>query len=97
MKPVLTDTARDNLAEIYDYHAAYTLESADKVFDEITDFLFSILPENPQIGVEHNADTSVRKFTLNKRYNIYYTVGTDRVTVIYIIDVRRYLNIELLG
>jgi len=96
MQVYLTRNAHTNLATIFDYHVDYRLLYANKFYDEIVDFIFSMLSSHPEIGVLYNDTKSLRKLVYNKRYNIYYTIKDDIVHVLYIIDGKLYLNVELL-
>ena len=90
-----TQNAHSNLATIYDYHVDYSLPYADKFYAEITAYIAETLVRFPEIGVMYNQEKNLRKLVFNKRYNTYYIIQNGIVYVLYIIDAKLYLNMEL--
>jgi len=81
MRVFLTEHAEENLWQIYRYHADYNI--------------FSALSQHPELGAVYNETINLRRMIYAKRYNIYYVLRDDALYIIYILDGRMLLNVEL--
>lgn len=95
MKVYITETARENLGEIHAWHADYDPEYADAYHRQLIDFLLTTLADNPKIGRLYNAKRGVRRMVFDGRFNIYYQVEDDMLSVLFIISGRMMLNTDL--
>ncbi len=94
MKVILTETAEENLWQIYSYHADYDAAYADSFQIELSDFIFSTLSGQPKMGTLYNETQSIYRMVYDARYNIYYVIR-DALYIVYILDGRMLLNMEL--
>lgn len=95
MKVHFTQNAHSNLASIFDYHVDYSLQYADKFYDDITAYISEALTQFPEIGVMYNDTKTLRRLVYKKGYNAYYVIRNSTVYILYIIDAKLYLNMEL--
>jgi plasmid stabilization system protein ParE len=94
MKVILTENAEENLWQIYNYHADYSEDYADQFQATISDFISSTLAGQPKMGTLYNPEQEVYRIVYDRRYNIYYVIQ-DALYIVYILDGRILLNIEL--
>lgn len=94
MKVILTENAEENLWHIYRYHADYGSNYADQFQMELSDFIFSTLSRQPQMGTLYNPVQKVYRMVYDGRYNIYYVIR-DALYIVYVLDGRMLLNVEL--
>lgn len=94
MKVILTETAEENLWQIYRYHAEYDIDYADSFQSKLSDFLFSILSSQPEMGTLYNPAQHVYRLVYDGRYNVYYVIR-DALYIVYVLDGRMMLNVEL--
>jgi len=95
MRVFLTEHAEENLWQIYRYHADYSESYAESFQAELTDYIFSALSQHPELGAVYNEAINLRRMVYAKRYNIYYVLRDDALYIIYILDGRMLLNVEL--
>jgi len=95
MKVVITKTASDSLWPIYLYHLEYSQAHADQFQHEIDRFIVDNLQANPLLGHIYHEDRGIRRLIFQKRYNIYYTVRSDSVFVLFVFDGRMDINSQL--
>ncbi len=94
MSVFITKNAEANLQLIYEYHAEYSVQYADKFHDDILAFVIKNLSEFPEMGIVHNAEQATRRLVFGN-YNIYYLNQSSATYVLYIIDGRMNLNEQL--
>ncbi|MBL1430897.1 MAG: type II toxin-antitoxin system RelE/ParE family toxin [Robiginitomaculum sp.] len=95
MKIFLTENAEDNLWDIYKYHADYSHAYADEFQEKLTDFMFTNLAQFPSIGTLYNTSQNLYRLVYDGRYNIYYTEKNDALYIIYVLDGRMQLNLDI--
>lgn len=77
---VLTESARDDLKEIWKYIAGYNPAVADKFLKQLRD-KFELLASNPKIGRQHdNLVLNLRSFPF-KNYVIFYFSNDSSVEI----------------
>jgi len=86
MKVHFTENSEADLTEIYIYQCDYSLDYADRFYDEITDFAIKNLSEQPRLGHEYNSERGIFRLIFKERYNIYYVIRDDGIYIIYILD-----------
>jgi len=96
MKIHFTENSEANLSEIHIYQRDYSLEYADKFYDEITDFAIKNLSEHSRLGHEYNPEKGIFRIIFKERYNIYYVIRDDAIYIIYILDGPVSFNAKLL-
>lgn len=94
MRINLTLTARVCLADIYKYYAQYHENTAERIFGEITDFIYDDIAKFPEIGHIYYQETNVRRAIVNKKFNIYYSI-TETINILFIYDARLAVNEQL--
>ena len=95
MKVIITQTAEDSLAEIYQYKCEYSVDHADEFIRSIYAFTTDNLSEFPRLGHVYNAECGLFRLIYSKAYNIYYRIREQEVFVLFIIDASISLNEEL--
>ena len=95
MKVVITQTAEASLEEIYRYKCEYSIAHADDFLGEIYDFTIKNLSEFPHLGRVYNEARGLFRLVYRKGFNIYYTIGEQKVFVLFIIDGALNFNQEL--
>lgn len=94
MKVILTETAEENLWQIYRYHADYDIDYADRFQSELSEFLFELLSSHPEMGTLYNPSQHVFCLVYDGRYNVYYVIR-DALYSVCVLDGRVLLNLEL--
>ena len=92
MKVVITDSASESLWPIYLYHFDYSQDYAEAFQYEIDRFMVEYLSSNPLLGRLYHEERGIRRIIFQKRYNIYYTVRSETVFVLFIFDGRMGIN-----
>jgi len=92
MKVIITDRASDSLWPIYLHHLGYSREYADSFQYEIDRFIVDSLSANPMLGHLYHEPRSIRRIIFQKRYNVYYTIRSETVFVMFIFDGRMDVN-----
>ncbi|WP_135078537.1 type II toxin-antitoxin system RelE/ParE family toxin [Terasakiella sp. SH-1] len=95
MHVIITRNGEADLEAIYQYHAEYTFEYADKFHDEIIAFMIEKLSHFPELGREVSTVPQIRKLVYDSSYNIYYLIKEDTAYILYILDGRRILNDQI--
>ena len=95
MKVVITKSAEDGLEAIFNFKCEYSAQHAAEFVIDISDFAMKNLSEFPELGHVYNAEKSLYRLVYSKSYNIYYTISSDQVDVLYIIDSALSLNERL--
>lgn len=94
MKVILTESAEENLWQIYRYHSDYSLDYADGFQTNLTDFIFTNLSQHPKMGTLYNPLKGVYRMVYDGRYNIFYVLR-DALYIVYVLDGRMLLNFDL--
>lgn len=95
MKVVITDSASESLWPIYFYHLDYSQEYAENFQYEIDRFMLEHLSANPLLGHLYHEERGIRRLIFQKRYNIYYTLRSETVYILFIFDGRMDINSQL--
>ena len=95
MKVVLTQTAEDCLAAIWDHDRAYSEDLADAFQRDIDSFVRSTLSANPEIGHVWHAARGIRRLIFRRRHNIFYTLQDQAAWVLFIFDGRMDINQQI--
>lgn len=95
MKVVLTQTAEDCLAAIWDHDLAYFEDLADAFQLDIDTFIPATLSAN--LGIVHvwHADRGIRRLIFRRRHNIFYTLQDQTAWVLFIFDGRLDINQQI--
>ncbi len=96
MKVVITRNGEDDLEAIYRSHAEYSIDYADKFFDQIVGYIIERLSQFPLSAPEYSPETGIRRLVYDEKINIYYVLKDDAAYVLYILDARRILNEKIL-
>lgn len=95
MKIVLTQTAEDCLAAIWDHDRAYSKDLADAFQSDIDSFIRGTLSANPEIGHVWHSPRGIRRLIFRRRHNIFYTLRDDAAFVLFIFDGRMDINQQI--
>jgi plasmid stabilization system protein ParE len=95
MKVVITDSASESLLPIYLYHLDYSQEYAEVFQYEIDRFIVEHLRSNPLLGHLYHEARGIRRIIFKKRYNVYYTVRSETVFVLFVFDGRVEINQDI--
>jgi len=95
MKLFLTENAEGNLWHIYKYHADYSHAYAEEFQGKLTDFIFTNLAQFPKIGTLFNASQNLYRLVYEGRYNIYYVEKNGALYIVYVLDGRMQLNLDI--
>jgi plasmid stabilization system protein ParE len=95
MKVVITESASESLWPIYLYHLDYSQEYAEDFQYEIDRFMLEYLSANLLLGHLYHEERGIRRLIFQKRYNIYYTLRSETVYVLFIFDGRMDINSQL--
>ncbi len=95
MKIFLTENAEDNLWHIYKYHADYSHDYADEFQGQITDLIFTNLAQFPKLGTLYNPSQNLYRLVYDGRYNIYYVEKNAALYIVYVLDGRLQLNLDI--
>ncbi|PHS24603.1 MAG: hypothetical protein COA84_08905 [Robiginitomaculum sp.] len=95
MKIHITLSAEENLWQIYRYHADYSHDYADAFHGKLTAFIFETLGQHPKIGTLYNPEKSLYRLIYEGRYNIYYVAQNNALYIVYILDGRLQLNMDI--
>lgn len=95
MKVVITESANESLWPIFLYHLDYSQEYAEDFQYEIDRFMLEYLSANPLLGHLYHEERGIRRLIFQKRYNIYYTLRSETVYVLFIFDGRMDINSQL--
>lgn len=95
MKVVITDSASESLWPIYLYHLDYSQDYAEAFQFEIDRFMVEHLSNNPLLGHLYHEAQGTRRIIFQKRYNIYYTIRSKTVFVLFIFDGRMDINQQI--
>lgn len=95
MKVVLTQTAEDCLAAIWDHDRAYSEDLADAFQRDIDRFIRATLSANPEIGHVWHAARGIRRLIFRRRHNIFYTLQDQTASVLFIFDGRLLINQQI--
>ena len=95
MRVVITKTASDSLWPIYLYHLEYSQDHADQFQYEIDHFIVDNLEANPLLGHVYHEERGIRRLIFQQRYNIYYSVRSDTIFVLFVFDGRMDINSQL--
>ena len=94
MKVRITENAEENLWQIYRYHTGYSADYAEEFQEVISGFIFDDLSVRPRLGTLFNPDREIYRMVYDGRYNIYYVIR-DALYIVYILDGRMQLNMDL--
>lgn len=96
MKIVITKSAEDALLESYLYIYARNPKAANRVYDELMEFIFDKLLTFPTLGHLYNSEKDIYRLVhSNTGYNIYYIIKEKVIYVLYILDGEMNLNQQL--
>ena len=96
MKIVITKSAEDALLESYLYICARNPNAANRIYDELMEFIFDKLTTFPTLGHLYNPAKNIYRLIHSKTgYNIYYIIKAEVIYVLYIIDGEMNLNQQL--
>ncbi len=93
MKVLVSDKARRDLLRIYSYIAERNPTAAEKNFRRI-DEKFHQLSELPFIGRERSSIAPGVRSVVVGTHLIFYTVGSDSITIVRVIDGRMDIDEE---
>ena len=95
MKVVITDRASESLWPIYLHHRGYSQDYADTFQYDIDRFMVENLSDNPLLGHLYHEARGIRRLIFQKRYNIYYTIRSETVFVLFVFDGRLDINRQI--
>jgi len=86
MKVTLSRDADQDIDEIYLWIAKENLATADQLLDDIIEFCFLLLPENPKMGPVYR--NSLRVF-IKRGYRIIYQIADGEIQIVRILHPAR--------
>jgi len=87
---VITDTAQDDLGDIWDYRAEYDIASADKLIDRIVVHC-RLIVTMPRMGTPRDDLAPGIRATVIDRYMVFYRVDAHQLVVARILKGQRHL------
>ena len=96
MKIIITQQADENLFSLYLYHLEYSEEYA-RTFQRELNIFIDLLVTNPFMGRVYNEAAGIYRVVFHKKYNIYYTIKSGTLYIVYILDGQVQFNTELLN